>query len=330
MGYTFISKYWGVPMNKLIIIVPCFNEDRVLEKSSEQLLSVLNSLIDSGKISSDSRILFVNDGSRDKTWEIISAKTHEDKHFEGLNLARNVGHQNALLAGIDTVKDLCDISITIDADLQDDISVMENMVDEYIKGADIVYGVRSLRKTDSFFKRSTAHLFYKFMSFLGAETVYNHADYRLMSSRAMKQLLLFKERNIFLRGIVPKIGYKTAKVYYERKKREAGKSKYPLKKMLSFAWDGITSLSIRPISVIMALGLLVVFASVIAFIYIFVSFILGKTTSGWTSLMASIWLLGGLQLFAIGVIGQYVGKTYMETKERPRYNIEQYLKNEDD
>lgn len=330
MGYTFIIKYRGVPMNKLMIIVPCFNEEKVLEKSSKRLLSVLNGMIEKGKISSDSRILFVNDGSKDTTWEIISAKTHEDKHFEGLNLAGNVGHQNALLAGIDTVKDLCDISITIDADLQDDISVMENMVDEYIKGADIVYGVRSDRKTDSFFKRSTAHLFYKFMSFLGAETVYNHADYRLMSSRAMKQLLLFKERNIFLRGIVPKIGYKTAKVYYERKKREAGESKYPLKKMLSFAWDGITSLSIRPISVIMGLGLLVVLASIIAFIYIFVSFILGITTSGWTSLMASIWLLGGLQLFAIGVIGQYVGKTYIETKERPRYNIEEYLRNEED
>ena len=330
MGYTFIIKCRGVPMNKLIIIVPCFNEEKVLEKSSNRLLSVLNSMIEKGKIGTDSRILFVNDGSKDTTWEIISAKTKEDKHFEGLNLARNVGHQNALIAGIDTVKDLCDISITIDADLQDDISVMENMVDEYLKGADIVYGVRSLRTTDSFFKRSTAHLFYKFMSSLGAETVYNHADYRLMSSRAMKQLLLYKERNIFLRGIVPKIGYKTAKVYYERKKREAGESKYPLKKMMAFAWDGITSLSIRPISVIMGLGLLVVLASIIAFIYIFISFIVGRTTSGWTSLMASIWLLGGLQLFAIGVIGQYVGKTYIETKERPRYNIEQYLKNEED
>lgn len=203
-------------------------------------------------------------------------------------------------------------------------------MDEYLKGADIVYGVRSLRKSDSFFKRSTAHLFYKFMSFLGAKTVYNHADYRLMSSRAMKQLLLYRERNLFLRGIVPKIGYKTAEVYYERKKREAGESKYPLKKMLSFAWDGITSLSIRPISFIMGLGLFVVFVSIIAFIYIFVSFVLGKTASGWTSLMASIWLLGGLQLFAIGVIGQYIGKTYIETKDRPRYNIEEYLKNEED
>ena len=317
-------------MNKLMIIVPCYNEEQVLEKSSKQLLSVLNSLIEKDKISPDSRILFVNDGSVDKTWEIISAKTKEDKHFEGLNLAGNVGHQNALIAGIDTVKDLCDISITIDADLQDDISVMENMVDEYLKGADIVYGVRSLRKSDSFFKRSTAHLFYKFMSFLGAKTVYNHADYRLMSSRAMKQLLLYRERNLFLRGIVPKIGYKTAEVYLERKKSEAGESKYPLKKMLSFAWDGITSLSIRPISFIMGLGLFVVFVSIIAFIYIFVSFVLGKTASGWTSLMASIWLMGGLQLFAIGVIGQYIGKTYIATKDRPRFNIEEYLKNEED
>ena len=322
MGYTFISKYWGVPMNKLIIIVPCFNEERVLEKSSEQLLSVLNSLIDSGKISSNSRILFVNDGSRDKTWEIISAKTHEDKHFEGLNLARNVGHQNALLAGIDTVKDLCDISITIDADLQDDISVMENMVDEYIKGADIVYGVRSLRKTDSFFKRSTAHLFYKFMSFLGAETVYNHADYRLMSSRAMKQLLLYKERNIFLRGIVPKIGYKTAKVYYERKKREAGKSKYPLKKMLAFAFDGITSLSVKPIRLITAFGFIVAAISLIGIIWSVVTAFMGMSVAGWASTVSIICFLGGVQLLSLGVIGEYIGKIYLEVKHRPRYIID--------
>ncbi len=316
-------------MNKLYIIVPCYNEEEVLEKSASLLLEALNNMIYKGQISDSSKILFVNDGSRDKTSDIISNLVKEDKHFEGLNLAGNVGHQNALLAGIETVTDSCDISITVDADLQDDIAVMENMVDEFIGGADIVYGVRSDRKSDSVFKRLTAQGFYKFMSFLGVETVYNHADYRLMSSRAMKQLSAYKERNIFLRGIVPKIGYKTAEVYYERKKREAGKSKYPLGKMLSFAWDGITSLSIKPISFIMGLGLLVVLASVAAFVYIFLSYISGKTTSGWTSLMASIWFLGGLQLFAIGIIGQYIGKTYMETKERPRYNIEEYLKNED-
>ncbi len=316
-------------MNKLYIIVPCYNEEEVLEKSASLLLEALNNMIYKGQISDSSKILFVNDGSRDKTSDIISNLVKEDKHFEGLNLAGNVGHQNALLAGIETVTDSCDISITVDADLQDDIAVMENMVDEFIGGADIVYGVRSDRKSDSVFKRLTAQGFYKFMSFLGVKTVYNHADYRLMSSRAMKHLSAYKERNIFLRGIVPKIGYKTAEVYYERKKREAGKSKYPLGKMLSFAWDGITSLSIKPISFIMGLGLLVVLASVAAFVYIFLSYISGKTTSGWTSLMASIWFLGGLQLFAIGIIGQYIGKTYMETKERPRYNIEEYLKNED-
>ena len=317
-------------MKKLIIIVPCYNEEEVLTWSAEQLLSVLNDLICKGKISDGSRVLFVNDGSRDKTWKIIAGLVKEDRHFSGINLASNVGHQNALLAGIETVKDSCDISITVDADLQDDISVMEEMIDLYNDGAQIVYGVRNDRKTDSAFKRITAQGFYKFMKFLGVDTVYNHADYRLMSNKAMNQLLLYKERNMFLRGIVPKIGYKTANVYYERKKRTAGESKYPLKKMLSFAWDGITSLSIKPISYIMLLGLLVVLASVIAFLYILVSYILGRANAGWPSLMASIWFLGGLQLFSIGIIGQYIGKTYIESKERPRYNIEEYLKNDQD
>lgn len=316
-------------MKKLVIIVPCYNEEEVLPNSAKQLLDVLNSLIINAKVSDTSKILFVNDGSSDKTWEIISNLTHEEKHFSGLNLAGNVGHQNALLAGIVTVCDKCDISITIDADLQDDISVIENMVDANSQGADIVYGVRSDRKSDSFIKRTTANAFYKIMSLMGANTVYNHADFRLMSSRAMKQLLLYKERNMFLRGIVPNIGYKTAKVFYDRKPRTAGESKYPLKKMISFAWDGITSFSIRPIGLITALGLFVVLASVIAFIYIFISFISNDTNAGWTSLMASIWLLGGLQLFSIGIIGQYIGKTYLETKERPRYVVEEYISNDD-
>lgn len=316
-------------MKKLVIIVPCYNEEEVLPNSAKQLLGILDSLIINAKVSDTSKILFVNDGSSDKTWEIISNLTHEEKHFSGLNLAGNVGHQNALLAGIETVCDKCDISITIDADLQDDISVIENMVDANSHGADIVYGVRSDRKSDSFIKRTTANSFYKVMSLMGANTVYNHADFRLMSSRAMKQLLLYKERNMFLRGIVPNIGYKTAKVFYDRKPRTAGESKYPLKKMISFAWDGITSFSIRPIGLITALGLFVVLASVIAFIYIFISFISNDTNAGWTSLMASIWLLGGLQLFSIGIIGQYIGKTYLETKERPRYVVEEYISNDD-
>ena len=316
-------------MKRLVIIVPCFNEEEVLLTSAKELFGVLNSLIINAKVSDNSKILFVNDGSKDNTWEIIRELTTQDKHFAGINLAGNVGHQSALLAGIEAVHESYDISITIDADLQDDTSVIAKMVEENLQGADIVFGVRSDRKSDSWFKRFTAQAFYKLMSFLGADTVYNHADFRLLSKRAMKQLLSFKERNMFLRGIVPKIGYKTAKVYYERKPRKAGKTKYPLNKMISFAWDGITSLSIKPISLITGLGLFVVLASIIAFIYIFISFISDSTNSGWTSLMASIWLLGGLQLFSIGIIGQYIGKTYLETKERPRFIVEEYISNEE-
>ena len=316
-------------MKRLVIIVPCFNEEEVLLTSVKELFGVLNSLITNAKVSDNSKILFVNDGSSDTTWEIIRELTTQDKHFAGINLAGNVGHQSALLAGIEAVHDSYDISITIDADLQDDTSVIAQMVEENLQGADIVFGVRSDRKSDSWFKRFTAQAFYKLMSFLGADTVYNHADFRLLSKRAMKQLLSFKERNMFLRGIVPKIGYKTAKVYYERKPRKAGKTKYPLNKMISFAWDGITSLSIKPISLITGLGLFVVLASIIAFIYIFISFFSDSTNAGWTSLMASIWLLGGLQLFSIGVIGQYIGKTYLETKERPRFIVEEYISNDE-
>ena len=316
-------------MKRLVIIVPCFNEEEVLPTSAKELFGVLNSLIINAKVSDNSKILFVNDGSSDNTWEIIRELTTKDKHFAGINLAGNVGHQSALLAGIEATADSYDISITIDADLQDDTSVIAQMVEENWQGADIVFGVRSDRKSDSWFKRFTAQSFYKFMSLLGADTVYNHADFRLLSKRAMKQLLSFKERIMFLRGIVPKIGYKTAKVFYERKPRIAGKTKYPLSKMISFAWDGITSLSIKPIALITGLGLFVVLASIIAFIYIFISFISDSTNAGWTSLMASIWLLGGLQLFSIGIIGQYIGKTYLETKERPRFIVEEYISNEE-
>lgn len=317
-------------MKRLMIVVPCFNEEDVFPTSAEQLITLVEKLIDKEKISRDSGILFVNDGSRDRTWELICKAHKSSKYVYGLNLAGNVGHQNALLAGLNTVKDICDISISIDADLQDDIGVIEEMIEKYYDGADIVYGVRNERKTDSFFKRFTAQAFYKFMSAMGVKSVYNHADFRLMSARAMQALSLYKERNLFLRGIVPRIGYKTDCVYYARKPRTAGESKYPFKKMLSFALDGITSFSIKPIKLVAALGAVIIFCSVIAFIYTLISYFLGHTVPGWSSLMISIWFLGGVQLLSIGIVGQYVGKTYIESKERPRYNIEEFLNHEKD
>ena len=317
-------------MKRLMIVVPCFNEEEVFPTSTKELIAVVENLIEIGKISADSGILFVNDGSRDRTWELISKAHKESKYIYGLNLAGNVGHQNALLAGLNTVKDFCDISISIDADLQDDVGVIEEMIDKYYAGADIVYGVRSERKADSFFKRFTAQSFYKFMSAMGVKSVHNHADFRLMSARAMQALSLYKERNLFLRGIVPQIGYKTDCVYYSRKPRTAGESKYPLKKMLSFALDGITSFSIKPIKLVAALGAVIIFFSVIAFIYTLISYLLGHTVPGWSSLMISIWFLGGVQLLSIGIVGQYVGKTYIESKERPRYNIEEFLNHDKD
>ena len=312
-------------MKRLMIVVPCFNEEKVFPSSAERLIAVIENLINKEKISADSGILFVNDGSRDRTWELISKAFKASKYVYGLNLAGNVGHQNALLAGLNTVKDICDISVSIDADLQDDVGVIEEMIDKYYAGADIVYGVRSERKTDSFSKRFTAQSFYKFMSAMGVKSVYNHADFRLMSARAMQELSLYKERNLFLRGIVPLIGYKTDCVYYSRKPRTAGESKYPLKKMLSFALDGITSFSIKPITMVALLGAIIIACTVIAFIYTLISYFLGHTVPGWSSLMISIWFLGGVQLFSIGIVGQYVGKTYIESKERPRYNIEEFL-----
>ena len=317
-------------MHRLVIVVPCYNEEEVLPYTIPSLVSVISDLISKNKIDKSSGILFVNDGSRDKTWEIISSAYEESEYVWGLNLSANSGHQNALLAGIDTVTELCDMTVSIDADLQDDISVIEEMVDKYIAGADIVYGVRGDRKQDKFFKRFTAQSFYKLMSALGVKTVYNHADFRLMSKRAMKALSEYKERNLFLRGIVPTLGYNSDCVYYSRKKRMAGESKYPLKKMLSFAWDGITSFSIRPITLISVLGLLIVVCSVIAFIYTLISYFVGYSSPGWASLMISIWFLGGVQLFSLGIVGQYVGKTYMESKERPRYFIEEFLSHDKD
>lgn len=316
-------------MQRLMIVVPCYNEEEILPYSIEKLTEVIKNLIKKSKIASNSGILFVNDGSKDKTWEIIQNEYAKNPYVYGLGLAGNVGHQNALFAGLQTAAEICDFSISIDADLQDDIEVIEQMVDEYLSGADIVYGVRSERKTDTFFKRFTAQSFYRIMEMMGVKTVYNHADFRLMSARAMKQLGQYKERNLFLRGMVPLIGYKTATVTYARKERLAGESKYPLKKMLSFAWDGITSFSIKPISMIMAFGGVIVACSVIAFIYTLVSYFMGHVSPGWSSLMISIWFLGGVQLLFIGVVGQYVGKTYIESKERPRYNVEKFLNHEE-
>ncbi len=306
----------------LYIVVPCYNESEVFPITAPQLTDLVKKMISDGKISEKSRILYVNDGSRDNTWELIEEEYKSNKYVSGLKLAANVGHQNALLAGLIVAKDKCDITVSIDADLQDDIQAIIQMVDKYYEGCDIVYGVRSSRKTDSFFKRTTAQAFYKLMNSLGVKTIYNHADFRLMSSRAVEQLEKYEERNMFLRGIVPLIGYKTSCVYYERKERPAGESKYPLKKMLKFAFDGITSFSIKPITLITGLGIFIIIGSIIAAIYSLISYFNGNTTPGWTSLMLSIWFLGGVQLVSIGLIGQYIGKIYVESKRRPKYNAE--------
>ncbi len=303
---------------KLCIVVPCYNEEAVLCITAEKIKGYLAELIQKGKISADSRVIFVDDGSRDSTWKLISGLS-ADSLFDGIKLSRNCGHQNALLAGLLTVKDNFDAVISMDADLQDDIEAIEKMVDAYKDGADIVYGVRSSRKKDSFFKRTSAALFYRLM---GTRTVNNHADYRLMSRRALDALSNFGEVNLFLRGIVPMIGLPTATVYYERGERAAGESKYPLKKMISFAFEGITSLSIKPIEIIIKLGLLLSVIGIGIIIYSIVQHFLDNTNAGWTSIIASIWMLGGLQLVAIGVIGKYIGKIYLETKHRPRYIIE--------
>ena len=314
---------------KLCMVIPCYNEEKVLLETAARLSEKYDKLIFDGKISSDSRIVFVDDGSKDQTWAIISRLSKENVYFEGLKLSRNRGHQNALLAGLLTVKDKFDAVISMDADLQDDINAIDKMIESYSDGNDIVYGVRSSRRKDSCFKRWTAQGFYKVMKWMGAETVYNHADFRLMSRRALDALAEFSEVNLFLRGMVPLIGFKSDTVYYERSKRFAGKSKYPFRKMLSFAFEGITSLSIRPIDLIIRLGILLCAVGVGILIYALIQHFLGHTTAGWTSLMASIWTLGGIQLSAIGVIGKYIGKIYLETKHRPRYIIEKNTMDED-
>ncbi len=313
-------------MDKLAIVVPCYNEEEVLKIASKALREVLDDLIRKGKIADDSFILFVNDGSKDRTWELI-----EEEHqaypvqIRGVKLAGNVGHQFALTAGLITAKDMCDVTVSIDADLQDDVAVIEEMIDKYHAGNDIVYGVRKERKTDTFFKRTTAQGFYKLMAAMGVKTVYNHADFRLMSKRAVEHFSQFKESNLFLRGMMPLIGYQTDSVYYDRKERVAGESKYPLKKMLALAFNGISSFSVKPISLILGLGLFIIVCSLLAAVYALISYFTGHVVQGWTSLILSIWFLGGLQLLAIGLVGQYIGKIYMEVKQRPRYNIEKIL-----
>ncbi|MDD7023311.1 MAG: glycosyltransferase family 2 protein [Lachnospiraceae bacterium] len=310
----------------LYMVIPCYNEQEVLPETSRQLKEVMYGLMESGKISRESRVMFVNDGSRDDTWPIIERLHAEDPLFVGLKLSRNKGHQNALLAGLMTAKEYADVTISMDADLQDDVGVIEKFMDKYYEGCDIVYGVRSSRKTDTFFKKFTAQSFYKLMMAMGVDIVYNHADCRLMSKRSLYDLEQFKEVNLFLRGIVPLIGYKSEVVTYERNERFAGESKYPLKKMLAFAMDGMTSFSIKPIRMITSLGVLIFAGSLIMLIYSVVQHFLGNTVSGWTSTIVSIWAIGGLQILSIGVIGEYIGKIYMETKARPKYFIETFLK----
>lgn len=313
----------------LYLVIPCYNEEEVLHETAKRLLEKMNTMIINELISNKSKILFVNDGSKDKTWSIIEELHSKNDIFSGVNLSRNRGHQNALLAGLMTAKEYSDMTISLDADLQDDIDVINKFVEQYYDGCDIVYGVRSSRKTDTFFKRITALTFYKFMRTLGVDMVFNHADYRLMSKRALEGLSEYKEVNLFLRGMVPLIGYKYSIVEYERHERFAGESKYPLKKMITFALDGITSLSIKPIRMITGLGFTIFFISVIALIYSLVVNFLGHTVTGWTSLTLSIWMLGGIQLLSLGVIGEYVGKVYNETKRRPRFIIADKLINND-
>lgn len=307
----------------LYIVIPCYNEEEVLPITSALFLDKLCRLIAAGAIHEESRVLFVDDGSRDQTWPVIQGLMRENRRFEGIKLSRNRGHQNALLAGLMTAKDYADITISIDCDGQDDIDAMDRMLAEYRDGAEIVYGVRAKRDTDTFFKRFSAESFYKILSLFGAEIVYNHADYRLMSRRALEGLAQFQEVNLFLRGLIPLIGFKSSSVYYDRKERIAGESHYPLHKMLALAFNGITSLSLRPLKAITGLGILISIISILAAVVTVIIKWVGYTVQGWTSLLCAIFLLGGIQIFCLGVIGEYIGKLYAESKGRPRYIIEE-------
>ena len=309
----------------LAIVVPCYKEEAVLHETHKRLSQLLDRLITEERISFKSYILYVNDGSTDHTWKIIKEFYKNTSYACGLNLAGNVGHQNALMAGLNAVKERCDAAISIDADLQDDVNVIPEMVERYMEGNDIIYGVRRERKTDTFFKRTTALAFYRLMKTMGAKSVYNHADYRLMSSRAIQQLCRFRERNLYLRGLVPLIGYQTACVYYNRDKRFAGESKYPFKKMLNFAIDGITSFSVKPVRMIFWLGCIFLLIALCVTIWTLRAYFLHNTVPGWSSLMISLWLVGGTILVSLGIVGEYIGKIYIEVKDRPRYNEEELL-----
>lgn len=315
----------------LYIIVPCYCEEEVLPITADALREKISSLKTQGLVSGESRVVFVNDGSSDRTWEIISQlHKNEPELFSGIDLSRNFGHQNAVLAGLMTVRELCDMAITMDADLQDDVDAVDEMVKRFYEGNQVVYGVRSARKTDTFFKRFTAESFYKFMKAMGTDVVYNHADFRLMSARVINELAQYQEVNLFLRGLVPLIGFKSCNVYYERKTRAAGESKYPLGKMLSFAVNGITSFSTKPLKLITSIGFFMFIISLAAFIWAFVVKIIGHSELGWSSTMCSIWLIGGLQLLCLGIIGEYVGKIYSEVKHRPRFTVAEFLNKSDD
>nr|WP_294998916.1 glycosyltransferase family 2 protein [uncultured Methanobrevibacter sp.] len=309
----------------LYLILPCFNEEEILLKTTEETDKKINQLIEQDKISNLSRVLYVDDGSIDNTWNIIEDIHSQNKRFCGLKFSKNKGHQNALFAGLMFAKDKSDITISMDADLQDDLDVIDEMINEYGKGSQIVYGIRSSRQSDSFFKKFTAENFYRFMAFLGVEIVFNHADCRLMSKKSLNALEEYEEVNLFLRGIVPQLGFKTSNVYYERNKRELGQSKYPFKKMVKFAFEGITSFSIRPLKMITSLGFIMAIFSFIVMVYALIVKILGSAVSGWTFIIISIWLVSGIQMLSIGILGEYVGKMYIETKKRPRYIIEKEL-----
>lgn len=312
-------------MTKLYLAIPCYNEEEVLPDTSKKLKDKFTELINKGKISPDSKIVFIDDGSKDETWNIIKNLHENDNTFSGIKLSCNRGHQNALLCGLMTLKDHADAVISIDADLQDDINAFDEMLEKYEDGCDVVYGVRSKRETDTFFKRFTAEAFYKILNSMGAKVVFNHADFRLMSKRALEYLGEYKESNIFLRGLVPMIGFKSEVVKYERSERLAGESKYPLSKMLALAWEGITSLSIQPIRLVMGSGVIVFALSILMLIYFLIRYFTGATVVGWASLAVSIWAIGGLQLLAIGIVGEYIGKVYLETKHRPRFIVEEFL-----
>lgn len=314
----------------LFVVIPCYKEEEVLPETARRMKEKMQALMEAELISRQSRVMFVNDGSKDRTWEIIVQLHHEDSLFSGVNLSRNRGHQNALLAGLMTAVNFSDMVISMDADLQDDINAIDAMVKAYHQGYDVVYGVRSSRKTDTFFKRFTAESFYRLMKTLGVDIVFNHADYRLMSRRALEGLKDFKEVNLFLRGIVPQIGFPWTTVEYERAERFAGESKYPLKKMLAFAFDGITSFSVKPMRMILNLGAVVFIISLLMLLWALCAHLTGSSVAGWTSLMGSIWLIGGIQLLSLGVIGEYIGKIYSETKARPRFIIEQILNHVDE